>query len=171
MTHTAVYQSCCPTAAEFVIGFNKGNLRPTFQRPAHNLRLLASLQWLPQRHHSCLRLLTLYAIGAVLCRSAEFIIGFNKGIDAGANLLEACLASGVVQGKVRQKPSKHVVVWFGCHSKFDATVLLHRGITSLLQRPSAARKPVRQVNLLCYLTQPAQGHVKLCTPLPKNTCM
>jgi hypothetical protein len=28
------------------------------------------------------------------------VIAFNKGIDAGVNLLEACLAVGVVQGKV-----------------------------------------------------------------------
>lgn len=36
----------------------------------------------------------------VPCRSAEFVIAFNKGIDAGMNLLEACLAVGIVQGKV-----------------------------------------------------------------------
>jgi hypothetical protein len=40
----------------------------------------------------------------VLHRSAEFIIAFNRGIDAAANLLEAGLVAGVVQAKVRQKP-------------------------------------------------------------------
>jgi hypothetical protein len=39
----------------------------------------------------------------VLYRSAEFIIAFNRGIDAAANLLEAGLVAGVVQAKVRQQ--------------------------------------------------------------------
>jgi len=38
----------------------------------------------------------------VVCRSAEFVIAFNKGIDASGNLLEACLALGVVQAKVSE---------------------------------------------------------------------
>lgn len=44
----------------------------------------------------------LCCVHTVLRRSAEFVIAFNKGIDAAANLLEAGLASGVIQGKVRR---------------------------------------------------------------------
>lgn len=35
-----------------------------------------------------------------LSRSAEFVIAFNRGIDAAANLLEAGLDTGVLQAKV-----------------------------------------------------------------------
>lgn len=35
----------------------------------------------------------------LLCRSAEFIIAFNKGIDKNANLLEACELLGIVNVK------------------------------------------------------------------------
>jgi hypothetical protein len=37
----------------------------------------------------------------VACRSAEFIIAFNRGIDASETLLEACIMLGVVQVRVR----------------------------------------------------------------------
>jgi hypothetical protein len=33
------------------------------------------------------------------CRSAEFIIQFNKGIDMNATLLEACELLGIVTAK------------------------------------------------------------------------
>jgi hypothetical protein len=56
-------------------------------------------------------------------RSAEFVIAFNKGIDAGVNLLEACLAVGIVQGKVSLLQSAAAVL-FCCVALCCHAVLL-----------------------------------------------
>lgn len=52
-----------------------------------------------------------------LSRSAEFVIAFNRGIDAAANLLEAGLDTGVLQAKVGglcKQGCAGVVVLLGC---------------------------------------------------------